>query len=254
MIIIMASQVMFSFIGKSIPGVLGLASSISVEELIILTNKQRIENGLPELTINPKLNQAATQKAADMIQKNYWSHTSPEGKTPWSFIKKVDYQYLYAGENLARDFFDSQSVVAAWMDSPTHRDNILSSRYQEIGMVVINDVFQGQETALVVQLFGTKADDVLPVIPGKVGDQAEAVLAEITTKSLTSILPLLSSFHLTKAMSISLTIILLAVIIIDTIVISKKKIIRLSGKGLTHLVFLGILLFLLLTIQPGLIL
>ena len=254
MLIIMMSQLTFSFIGKSIPGVLGLASSITTEELIVLTNKKRLENGLSELTINPKLNQAATQKAADMVNKNYWAHTSPEGKTPWSFFKSADYQYLYAGENLARDFVDSNSVVNAWMESPTHRDNLLSSRYQEIGIVVVHDTFQGQETTLVVQLFGTPTGASVPALSGKVGQQAEAVLAEVTSEPLITKLPAISSFSLTKAMSISLTIILLAVIVIDTVIISRKKIVRLSGKGFAHLVFLGVLLFLLLTIQPGLIL
>ncbi len=257
MLIIIFSQITFSFIGKSVPGVLGFASSITTEELIVLTNKQRMDNGLSELTINPKLNQAATLKAADMVQKNYWAHTSPEGKTPWSFFKNVDYQYLYAGENLARDFLNSEAVVNAWMDSPTHRDNILSSRYQEIGLVVIQDTFQGQETTLVVQLFGTPTGSKL-TSSGKIDQVAEVVLAELDTDRKAAgpkfQLPFLSTFSLTKSMSIGLTILLLLVIVIDTAFITKKNIIRLSGKGLAHLLFLGVLLFLLLTIQPGLIL
>lgn len=250
MIIIMASQLTFSFIGKSIPGVLGITSTITSEELIELTNQERKKNGLNELTLNPTLVEAATQKAADMINKNYWAHTSPEGKTPWSFFKGVDYRYLYAGENLARDFTNSPAVVQAWMDSPTHRDNILSSRYQEIGLVVVNDIFQGQETTLVVQLFGTQTGAVAPKAEGKVDQQAEAVLAEVSVREL----PVISSFNLTKTMSISLTLILLVIIVIDALIISKKNIIRLSGKGLAHLAFLGMLLTLLIIIQPGLIL
>ncbi|MBU1084732.1 MAG: CAP domain-containing protein [Candidatus Beckwithbacteria bacterium] len=247
MIIIMASQITFSLIGKSIPGVLGLTSTITTEELINLTNQERQKNGLQELKLNPVLVNAATKKAADMINKNYWAHTSPEGKTPWSFFKEVEYQYLYAGENLARDFQDSDSVIKAWMNSPTHRDNILSSRYRDIGIVVIHDTFQGQETTLVVQMFGTTADTVLPQA-GNINQIAEAVLAEVTTT------PVLSSFDLTKSMSISLTLILLLVIALDSLIIAKKKIIRLSGRGLAHLLFLGILLLLLIVIQPGLVL
>ena len=257
MLIIMISQLLISVIGKAVPGVLGIASSITAEELIELTNAKREEYGLEELEFNQTLSAAAQQKAADMIVKNYWAHTSPEGKTPWTFFKAADYQYLYAGENLARDFIDSDSVVTAWMDSPTHKDNILSSRYQEVGIAVIHDTFQGQETTLVVQLFGTPTDFVLPEV-GKISQSAEAMLAEVNVEEkvagLKDRIPLLSSFHLTKAVSISLTLILLAVIVIDTIIITKKKIIRLSGKGLAHLVFLGILLFLLFNIQPGLIL
>ncbi|MEA3355220.1 MAG: CAP domain-containing protein [Patescibacteria group bacterium] len=246
-IIIMASQIIFSLIGKSIPGVLGLASSVTTQELIELTNQKRKENGLGELKLNPILVEAATKKAADMINKNYWAHTSPEGKTPWSFFKEADYKYLYAGENLARDFQDSNSVVKAWMNSPTHRDNILSSRYRDIGIVVIHDTFQGQETTLVVQMFGTTTDTSLSQT-SKIDQPAEAVLAEITTP------PLLSTFDLTKSMSISLTLILLLIIAIDSLIIAKKKIIRLSGRGLAHLIFLGILLLLLIIVQPGLVL
>jgi hypothetical protein len=257
LIIIMVSQILISFIGKNVPGVLGIASSITAEDLIDLTNQKRQDNGLTQLEINPNLTSAAMQKAADMINKNYWAHTSPEGRTPWAFFKEVDYQYLYAGENLARDFLDPQSVINAWMKSPTHRDNILSSRYQDVGIVVVHDTFQGQPTTLVVQFFGTQVGSALPSV-GKVIQPTEAVLAEITpakgVAGLKDKIPFLNSFQLTKAMSISLTLILLSVIIFDTIIITKKKIVRLSGKGLAHLIFLGILLILLLGIQPGLIL
>ena len=248
MIIIMVSQIIFNLIGNSIPGVLGITSSVNTQELIELTNQERRENGLQELKLNQVLVEAATKKAADMINKNYWAHTSPEGKTPWSFFKEVGYKYLYAGENLARDFQDSNSVVKAWMNSPTHRDNILSSRYRDIGIVVVHDTFQGQETTLVVQMFGTTNDTLLSQT-GNINQAAEAVLAEITSPTSH-----LSPFILTKSMSISLTLILLLIIATDSLIIAKKKIIRLSGRGLAHLIFLGILLLLLIAIQPGLIL
>lgn len=257
LIIVMISQILISFIGKNVPGVLGIASSITAEDLIDLTNQKRQDNGLTQLEINPNLTSAAMQKAADMINKNYWAHTSPEGRTPWAFFKEVDYQYLYAGENLARDFLDPQSVINAWMKSPTHRDNILSRRYQDVGIVVVHDTFQGQPTTLVVQFFGTQIGSALPSVDKGI-QPTEAVLAEITpgeeVAGLKDKIPFLNSFQLTKAMSISLTLILLSVIIFDTIIITKKKIVRLSGKGLAHLIFLGILLILLLGIQPGLIL
>lgn len=248
MLIIMVSQLLFTFLGQKLPGVLGINSTITAEELVNLTNQERQSQSLNLLTINPALNQAALQKAADMIAHNYWAHTSPAGLTPWTFFKNVNYRYLYAGENLARDFFDSNAVITAWMNSPTHKDNILSSRYRETGIAVVQDMFQGQETTLVVQLFGTQAGNLLPEPTGEISEAAEAVLAEIQST------PLISPFHLTKSISISLTIILLSVIIIDSLIITKKKIVRLSGKGLAHLIFLGILLVLLLGIQPGLVL
>ena len=248
MLMIMVSQILFTFLGQKLPGVLGINSTVTAEELVSLTNQEREANGLNLLTINPALNQAAQAKAADMIAHNYWAHTSPAGLTPWTFFKNVNYRYLYAGENLARDFFDSHAVLTAWMNSPTHKDNILSSRYRETGIAVVQDMFQGQETTLVVQLFGTQAANFLPEPTGEISQAAEAVLAEMKTT------PLISPFHLTKSISISLTIILLSVVIIDSLIITKKKIVRLSGKGLAHLIFLGILLVLLLGIRPGLVL
>ncbi len=260
-LIIMFSQIALSLIAKTIPGVLGIASSITSQELIQLTNAKRQEDGLSVLSLNPALSQVANLKGADMIANNYWAHTSPEGRTPWSFFTQEDYRYLYAGENLARDFPDSNSVVNAWMNSSTHRDNILSTRYQEIGIAVIHDTFQGQPTTLVVQMFGTPVSAALPTKVGQinqVAEIAETIIAEVIPEQgiagVASQLPFLSSFNLTKAMSISLTVILLATIIIDTIFIARKKIIRLSGQGLAHLLFLGILLILLLSVQPGLIL
>jgi len=259
-LIIMISQILLSFFSKTMPGVLGIISTITAEELIDLTNKKRQENNLPELKLNPVLVEAAQQKGADMMVKNYWAHTSPDGKTPWYFFKNVSYQYLYAGENLARDFVDSSSVVSAWMNSPTHKDNLLSSRYQEIGIAVIQDTFQGQESVLVVQLFGTQIAEAAAIKTGMIDTGIRTSLdpnilaIQPQVAGLGDRLPLLGSFQVTKAMSISLTFILLAVIIIDTFIITKKKIVRLSGKGLAHLTFLGMLLIILIITQQGIIL
>lgn len=245
-LLVMASQILITVFSRFVPGVLGIATSITAQELIDLTNNKRVAQGLSTLTFNPVLAQAAQAKGADMIAKNYWAHTSPDGLTPWVWFKNANYRYLYAGENLARDFSDSSGVVNAWMNSPTHRENILSNRYREMGIAVVHDNFQGQPTTLVVQMFGTQVSSV----PGQITEAAEAVLAEIRVPSL----PLIDSFSLTKAVSISLTLILLAVMVIDAVIITRKRIVRLSGKAWAHLVFLGILLVVLIGIQPGLIL
>ena len=257
MLLVMVSQILITIFSRAVPGVLGIATSITVQELIDLTNSKRQEQGLPALAVNQTLVQVAQQKAADMIAKNYWAHTSPDGLTPWTFFKSANYKYLYAGENLARDFSDSTSVVNAWMNSSTHRENIVSNRYREIGIAVIHDTFQGQPTTLVVQMFGTQVSSA-PVVAqkqvtktvGQITEAAEAVLAEIQAPPL----PVIDSFSLTKAVSISLTLILLTVMVIDAVVITRKRIVRLSGKAWAHLVFLGILLLVIIGIQPGLIL
>lgn len=268
MVLVMVGQLLISAFSLAVPGVLGINSSITADEIINLTNQKRQEAGLSPLTVNQSLVNAASQKGADMIAKNYWAHNAPNGTSPWSFFKNVGYRYLYAGENLARDFGDSASVVNAWMNSPTHRDNLLSGRYREIGIAVIHDTFQGQPTTLVVQMFGTQVASILPVKKSEVVQPKEAVLAEVNTEVNPVAEPVIeapvaketlpvswfSSFHLTKAVSISLTAILLAAIVVDSLIITRKKIVRLSGKGFAHVIFLSVLLIILLGLQPGLVL
>src|SRR4030043_1206649 len=114
------------------PSVLGFASNITPERVVEMTNQKRAEQGLSPLTINGQLNEAAQRKAGDMFAFNYWSHVSPSGRNPWSFFQEAGYRYLYAGENLARDFSEPKSVVDAWMDFPSHRDILLIAGFEEI--------------------------------------------------------------------------------------------------------------------------
>jgi uncharacterized protein YkwD len=136
---------------------LGYASQIPVSQVIELTNQKRREAGLPTLTENSLLSQAAAQKGADMLEHDYWAHISPTGRQPWDFFKNVGYKYQFAGENLARDFSSAGAAVEAWMTSNSHRENLLSDRYKEIGIAVVEGDLGGQDTTLIVQLFGTVA-------------------------------------------------------------------------------------------------
>ncbi len=139
-----------------LPGlVLGFASSITIDEVIAKTNEERAKSGLPALTQNPALTQAAFAKASDMFARNYWAHVSPTGTQPWAFIKNAGYSYRSAGENLARDFADTPNLIQAWMASPTHKENILSGNYHDIGVAVVDGILLGTETRLVVQMFGS---------------------------------------------------------------------------------------------------
>lgn len=139
------------------------ASSISTVNIINLTNKDRQKFGLPELRQNLELNTAAYNKANDMFNKQYWDHFGPSGETPWQFITSSGYEYVYAGENLAKGFQTSEGVVQAWMASPTHRENILSPNYQEIGVAVVSGNFNGEKTTIVVQMFGNKTSEIAKV-------------------------------------------------------------------------------------------
>lgn len=154
--------------------ILGFATNISVHDVVVQTNQQRESQGLAPLTLNSQLSAAALAKAQDMLDNQYWAHTSPAGKQPWDFMKAANYQYRVAGENLARDFSHTSDMVTAWMASPTHRDNILHSQYQQIGVAVVDGRLEGFDTTLVVQMFGTPAG-----ASPSISDQSAAVEASV---------------------------------------------------------------------------
>ena len=130
---------------------------VTTERLIELAQQERIANNLSELKINDKLTQAALEKAQDMLKNNYFAHTSPSGITPWYWFEKAGYNYVAAGENLAKDFTDSDYLNTAWMNSPSHRANILNEKYTEIGIAVLEGEINGRKTIVAVQLFGKPA-------------------------------------------------------------------------------------------------
>lgn len=122
--------------------------------LVDLANEDRVAQELNGLRINPKLVAAAQAKADDMAAKGYFAHETPEGYDSWHWFKQVEYDYAYAGENLAVDFSESNDVEKAWMASPTHRDNILNKNYTEIGIAMAKGTYKGRETIFAVQMFG----------------------------------------------------------------------------------------------------
>src|SRR5690606_38362299 len=100
-----------------------------------------------------RLLQASEAKALHMLEKDYWSHADPGSSiTPWFFLDEAHYAYYYAGENLAKDFTSSEELLEGWLNSPSHRQNLLDSRYSHIGVAVVEGDFQGTHTTLVVQM------------------------------------------------------------------------------------------------------
>ncbi len=133
-----------------------------------LTNEERQDENLKFLTVNKNLNKAAEMKAEDMAINGYFAHTSPTGKTPWYWIEKVGYKYQYAGENLAINFNDSKDVTDAWMNSPTHKANIVKGTYTEMGTGVAVGMYEGQETTFVAQVYANPMPKVFEqVVPKK---------------------------------------------------------------------------------------
>lgn len=117
---------------------LAYATEMSRSALLSSTNNRRSTNGVNSLVLNSKLNQAAQNKAIDMRNRNYWSHKTPDGQQPWVFIDAVGYVYTKAGENLAYGYPTSDATVTGWMNSPSHKANMLDSTFTEVGFGFVN--------------------------------------------------------------------------------------------------------------------
>ena len=128
---------------------------LSKNGVIISTNAQRIKNGVLPLKENAQLSASAEIKAKDMLKNQYFAHESLIGEGVDDLAVQAGYSFIAIGENLALGNFENDDdLVQAWMDSPGHRANILSSKYQEIGVSVIQGVFEGNTVWIAVQHFG----------------------------------------------------------------------------------------------------
>ncbi|MBP9710924.1 MAG: hypothetical protein KBD50_01530 [Candidatus Pacebacteria bacterium] len=157
-------------------------------EVVALTNTERNHNNLPLVTQNQLLTDAAQAKAEDMALLGYFSHSGPDGKEPWAWIREAGYVYASAGENLAVRFNESSNVVRAWMASPGHRANIVKAGYTEIGVGVADGIYQGAPATFVVQYFarpyGTPAPLPPPVVLGPEGDSGAQLLAAVGSQQI----------------------------------------------------------------------
>jgi uncharacterized protein YkwD len=234
------------------PSVLGISADISSEQLILLTNKERQNAGVEALVINDKLTQAANEKANDMFEYDYWAHNSPTGKTPWTFIKSAGYSYVYAGENLARGFSTPEDVVRAWMASPDHRANMLSSNYTDVGFAVKLGKLNGEETVLIVEEFGNLN---MPIVSSpKVQDIATAKNVKPPVQEVQAVRkqpveavrkqPVISTLSLSSNIYYVFIIVFIAALFVDMIVIEKKKVMRFVGHNMDHILYLLLVLVL----------
>lgn len=128
-------------------------ADITKSSLVNMLNQTRQSLGLGVLQENEDLDNAAMLKARDMIKNEYFSHTSPSGTTPWHWFYEAGYNYKYAGENLAIGFYDSSEVFKAWLDSSSHKENMVNPSYSEVGTAVLSG-FGENDAIIVVQLFG----------------------------------------------------------------------------------------------------
>lgn len=273
--------ILFLFVGvfatvikKTHPEVLGISYSISEPELISLVNSQRQAQGLAALSESPQLADAARRKAADMFAKNYWAHFAPDGSTsPWSFIKDAGYSYTFAGENLAKGFTDPGSIVTAWMSSPTHRENLLSDKYSEVGFAIVPGTLEGEETVLIVQMFGSRTAgaasevsdqgvagvaefETSPTpIPAKIvsEDNSEKILPSSESGSLVESRPKVDVKNAKTVSAIALMLLAL-VFFVDLIIVEKNKIPRLVGHNIDHIILISLFLLFVVLAASGSIL
>lgn len=264
---IIVYQLLLSLAPKTGLKILGYAANIPPSEVVRLTNEKRIQAGLNPLSENAVLSQAAQAKGADMLNKDYWAHVAPDGTQPWKFFSDLGYKYKYAGENLARDFSNPSSAVEAWLASPSHKDNLLSPKYKEIGVAVIEGDLGGVDTTLVIQFFGTLYSDTTPLVPVAAAQEASKVATpkpvpsnipttqpQVVAKTEPNPIPkqvIISPFSSSKNISLLIVGSLLVLFMVDAILIRRKAIYRISGRSLAHISFLGMILAIVLILKAG---
>lgn len=251
------ATIILSSVKSTRPDVLGSSVNVSIQELLLYTNQMRQQNGVQPLTYNAQLATAAYAKGQDMFRHNYWAHVDPvTGATPWVFIQGAGYAYTWAGENLARGFTNAHDAVAAWMASPSHRANILSSHYQEVGFAVEEGSLTGErDTVLIVEMFGGKgaiplpsksnitSEIPVPIVPA----QAASQLQNITVTKI----PIIDRFTFAKSITQLLLLLFILIFILDLLLIERKKISRLVGHNLDHILFLFATLLFIIFLSTG---
>lgn len=261
---------------------LSALADISNAELVNLTNQVRAQNGLGPLSENGMLDSAASSKADDMFAKNYWAHNSPDGTTPWFFIKQAGYAYIYAGENLARGFGSAGDVVNAWMASPEHRANLLSGNYRDVGFSVKSGNLTGEDTLLVVQELGsmsvlgsgssqpTSAPTAVPTsVPTVIPTQAPTstptpsptptltptpVAAVVNSNQppwLNSSVLVKPSFTVSSKATIAFLTLLMGVLFIDMFFVHRRKITRFVGHNFDHMIYIALIIIVIAVFNTG---
>jgi uncharacterized protein YkwD len=131
------------------------AAEITRDSVIAAMNSCRAERGLPALQTDARLQVAAEDRMRDMEELEYWAHVSPDGRSPFNWLRLRGYLFRYAGENLAAGFETAELLVSSWMESKGHRENILSPIYQDCGIAIIDGSTTGRRTGRsIVVLFG----------------------------------------------------------------------------------------------------
>ena len=250
--------------------ILGFTSSVTIDQVVRATNEARSGAGLNSLKYNEKLADAARRKAANMFSENYWAHVSPSGKSPWTWFKDAGYNYVFAGENLAKDFGSTDRLMVAWMASPTHRDNVINSKYTEIGVAVVPGFLQGQETVLVVQLFGTPNGGSVPQANPQETASVKAPLkvAEVKGQEIAALVPPeinviqeippvaivpshYNQFSLARTLNLVTTALFILALVLDLYLSESSKLTRRVGNNWAHIIFINLILLATTIVNAG---
>lgn len=273
-LLLFVSTFFFNVVKKTHPDILGVSYSISENELLAQVNAQRQANGLSVLLMNSELSDAARRKAADMFSKNYWAHFSPDGSSsPWGFIRASGYNYQFAGENLAKGFTDTGSLMNAWMNSPTHRENILSGRFKEVGFAIASGTLQGEETVLVVEMFGASTNPALATAetpevraaqttepiqqpsPTMTPNISQESLTEPNVKIAASMerAPKIDAAVTSKTVTAMGLSFLFFGFLMDALIIGRKKVPRVVGHNLDHILLILTFILFMIMMKGGII-
>ncbi len=269
-VFVLLLQMVLSSITGIKPQVLSATTHISHQDLLTLTNQQREKFGQADLTEDEKLDKAAEEKAQYMFANQFWAHNAPDGTTPWVFIKNAGYDYVYAGENLARGFTTTQDTIDAWMASKMgHKENLLSPNYQNVGFGIAEGTLKGEKTILVVQMFGSsesgaikaplaKANTPGAPIKGIISDAPASVKGAINTESAS---PLLfagitnNPLAITKSVGYGIIFIFTFLIILDVMILTKRKAkVAVHSRHILHIIMIPITVVFLFMITSGAIL
>ncbi|HLC44898.1 MAG TPA: CAP domain-containing protein [Patescibacteria group bacterium] len=142
------------------------AANIDSISLTARINAERERRTIPQLTTSQKLIAAADAKTKDMFARSYFDHIDPDGHYVWPRIEAAGYRpYKALGENLAIDFSTEEGIVAAWINSPSHRDNLLREQFKDQGLSSQYGTFDQRYTNIVTSLFGVLASATPPPPP-----------------------------------------------------------------------------------------
>lgn len=136
---------------------------VNSNNIVDLINQERTLQSQPNLKIDSDLMKAAQKRAEDMAKQKIFDHYGPDGSNPWDYIQNSNYNYVIAGENLAISNSSDSDIVDSWMQSITHKNNILNADFYNIGMGSANfGAFEKHlDSNIIVVLFASKAKEPL---------------------------------------------------------------------------------------------